>query len=98
MKINETYTDYEGFGFYPGGDNTPLDQDVSHAALYHWIFHFNEYTGLWNAVHRDHYHDYWSNRNFGGVISSRNIGTLVELVKKTNGDPEKIEKLVGDQS
>lgn len=96
-KQNEVYTDLEGFGYYDGGDHMPLDKETTKGSLYHWVFHFNEYTGLWNAIHRDHYNSYWSDRNAVGVISSKSISTLRELIKKTNGDLSKIEKLLGEQ-
>lgn len=86
---NEVYTDYEGFGFY----NEPSPGHEPDTSLYHFVFHFNAYSGLWAAIPRDVYQQYWSDRNIPGVISSRSIETLIALLHKTKGDPEKIEKL-----
>lgn len=97
MKTNEVYTDLEGFGNYEGGDHKPLDEQVNRGSLYHWVFHFNEYTGLWNAVHRDHYNSYWSDHNAAGVIGSKSIRLLTEIIQKTDGDIKKIEKLISEQ-
>lgn len=96
MKINEIYTDHEGFGFYNGGDHLSMDQQFIQGSLYNWMFHYNEYTSLWNAVHRDKYNDYWSDPSISGVISSRSISTLIEIIKKTDGDKNKLEKLISE--
>jgi hypothetical protein len=50
--------------------------------LYNYLLHYNPFTGLWNAVPRDHYNAYWSNREVEGVISSKNVKTLIELIIK----------------
>jgi hypothetical protein len=90
---NEVYTDHESFNFYSGGDNTGSD----YPSLYNWVFHYNEYTDLWNAIPRDYYSDYWNNSNCEHILSSSSIETLKELIYKTSGDKEKIEKLIGEQ-
>lgn len=91
MKQNEVYTDLEGFGVYEGGDHM---EPVS-TTLYNWVFHFNDFTGLWNAIPRDYYNEYWSNNQCSAVITSSSIDTLKELIYKTNGDKSQIEKLIG---
>lgn len=50
--------------------------------LYDYVFHFNPYTKLWNAVPRDAYSAYWSDREVKGVLKSKNINTLLELVQR----------------
>ena len=92
MKTNEVYTDHEGFGFYDPGDQ-PGTNDSS---LYNWVFHFNEYTGMWNAIPRDDYNEYWSNHKCERVLSSSSIDTLKELIYKTSGDKSRIEKLISE--
>jgi hypothetical protein len=52
--------------------------------LYNYLIHYNPYTKLWNAIPRDSYPAYWSNRKVDGVISSTKIKTLIELI--TRGD------------
>jgi hypothetical protein len=50
--------------------------------LYDYLIHYNPYTKLWSAVPRDLYPAYWSNRKVEGVISSKKIKTLIELICK----------------
>lgn len=90
---NEVYTDHEGFGIYEGGDHL---EPVS-MSLYNWVFHYNDYTGMWNAIPRDDYNEYWSNSNCERVISSSSIDTLKELIYRTSGDKAQIEKLIGNK-
>lgn len=93
-KQNDVYTDYEGFGFYKPEE---YDAQTTGESLYNWVFHYNEFTGVWNAIPRDAYNDYWSNRDCPAIISSKSIDTLKELIAKTGGDKKKIERLVGEQ-
>ena len=87
---NDTYTDYEGFGFYaPGG--------LPESNLYDWVFHFNHFNGTWAAIPRDSYNEYWSDTNAPGILRSRSIETLTELIQKTQGDKSKIEQLTREQ-
>ena len=87
---NDVYTDHEGFGFY---QPTTSEPDTS---LYHFVFHFNAYSGLWAAVPRDVYQQYWSDYNIPGVIRSKSIETLIALLHKTKGNVSEIEKLAGE--
>lgn len=89
---NDVYTDHEGFGVYKGGDHSSSDS----SSLYNWVFHFNEYTGLWNAIPRDDYNEYWSNYSCDRVLSSSSIDTLKQLIQKTSGDMNSIKKLIGE--
>lgn len=86
---NEVYTDLEpSFAEHPGG---------SVSALYHFVFHHNPYTGLWAAIHRDDYLQYWSDGGHPRVIRSKSIDTLQEIILKTGGDQAKIEQLTREQ-
>ena len=87
---DEVYPDHEGFGFYPGGDNTRMHDTY----IYNWVFHFNEFTGLWSAIPRDTYNQYWDNPNVDGVIRSKSIETLTEIIRKTKGEVGEIEKII----
>jgi hypothetical protein len=87
---DEVYPDHEGFGFYPGGDNTRMRDTY----IYNWVFHFNEFTGLWSAIPRDIYNQYWDNPNVDGVIRSKSIETLTEIIRKTKGEIGEIEKII----
>lgn len=83
---NEVYTDLEREPVF--GPDSPL---------YHFVFHFNPYTGLWAAIHRDDYLDYWSDSSNPRVIRSKSLSTLQEIVLRTGGDLNKIEQLVREQ-
>lgn len=91
MKTNDVYTDYEGFGYFP---DQQLEEAGSDTSLYHYVFHYNGYTGLWSAIPRDVYQQYWNDPDVPGVIRSSSIQTLTEIIYKTNGNLELIEKLL----
>lgn len=61
--------------------------------LYDWVFHFNTYTQKWDATTRDNYNLLFNDRKSGKVLSSSELWTLVEIINRTNGNPDKIEKL-----
>ena len=49
---------------------------------WNYVFHFNEYTKKWYAIHRDKYLEYWSlNRS---IVNDTflNDESLEELIKK----------------
>lgn len=50
--------------------------------LYNYIFHWNHYTELWSAIPRDKYMKYWDNDEIEGVLKSKSISTLMELICK----------------
>jgi hypothetical protein len=86
---NEVYTDLE-----PSITEHPCG---SRGALYNFVFHFNAYTGLWSAIHRDDYLQYWSNSSHTNVIRSKSVDTLQEIIIKTGGELSKIEQLTREQ-
>jgi hypothetical protein len=53
-----------------------------HAHLHDWVFHFNAYTEIWNAIPRNVYNEYWSDSKHPRIIKSRDIFTLLEKVSK----------------
>ena len=50
--------------------------------LYDWVFHYNKCTELWYAIPRHLYVKYWDNEDVEGVLKSKNISTLLELIDK----------------
>lgn len=50
--------------------------------LYDYIFHYNHYTELWNAIPKDKYTRYWNNDDVEGVLKSKSIDTLVSMIVK----------------
>lgn len=52
--------------------------------LYDYLLHYNHYDSIWNAIPRDKINEYWNNRKTEGVLRSKNIKTLIEII--TRGD------------
>lgn len=50
--------------------------------LYDYVFHYNHYTELWNAIPKDKYNRYWNNDDVEGVLKSKSIDTLVSMIVK----------------
>lgn len=50
--------------------------------LYDYIFHYNHYTELWNAIPRSLYVKYWDNDDVSGVLKSKDISVLIEMITK----------------
>ncbi len=50
--------------------------------LYSYVFHYNHYTELWNAIPRQLYVKYWDNDDIEGVLKDKNISTLIKLITK----------------
>jgi hypothetical protein len=78
----ETYMDEEPY-YKP--------QDLSY--LEEWVFHFNSFTEEWAAVPRGTYKEYWNQYDHQDVLRSRNLNSLLDLLHKSKGDREVIEKL-----
>lgn len=68
--------------------------NVGNSFMYNWIFHFNPFTETWAAIHRDDYMKYWDKLDHPRCLKSKNISDLKELLYKTKGDLEEVEKLV----
>ena len=62
------------------------------ANLQDWIFHYNIYTGNWEAAKREHYVYLFSGTKPQAIIKSPKIDVLVELINKYD-DAFKINKL-----
>lgn len=60
--------------------------------LYNWVFMYNPYVKQYWAVKRDNFAQLYS----GGkdILKSGDIHTLEYIIKRTDGDPKKIEKLL----
>ena len=50
--------------------------------LYDYLLHYNHHNGLWNAIPRDKVNEYWNDHNMKGVLKSKDIKTLIELITK----------------
>lgn len=65
--------------------------------LYGYVFHYNFYKGLWNAIPRELYIDYWNNENLEGVLRSKEYSTLVEMITKGVTFVDPIKKIYYNQ-
>jgi len=65
--------------------------------LHDWVFNYNAYTGLWNAVKREDYTLLFSSGDKSKVLRSKDINALIELITKSNGTVEGAEKYVKGQ-
>ena len=77
----ETYQDYE-------------PNYTGNAFMFNWVFHYNPFTELWCAMHRDDYMQYWDKQDCSRCIKSKNISDLKDLLYRTKGCLEEIEKIV----
>jgi hypothetical protein len=53
--------------------------------LFDYLFHYNPYANLWNAIPRDRYLEYWSDTARSkkyGVLSSKDINTLIDMISR----------------
>lgn len=68
---------------------------VINQSLYNWIFHYNPWTDMWNAFPREKHNDYFNDPYDSSmvVIRSSKIETLISLLYRIDGDPEKLDNL-----
>jgi hypothetical protein len=88
----EVYTDYENIKEF-----APIS-DVKDEFMHDWTFHFNPYTGLWNAIPRNLYSAYWSNYDIKGILRSKDINTLLYLLHRGKGDINAVYKLTDSEN
>ena len=62
-----------------------------------WVFHFNAHTDQWAAIPRETYNDYWNDYTHAGVIRSKSIDTLLELLHKSSGNAAIIEDIINGE-
>lgn len=60
-----------------------------------WVFHYNSFNNEWAAIPRGIYNGYWNDYRHPDVLRSKTLNTLLELLHKTKGDKQAIEKLTG---
>jgi hypothetical protein len=63
IMAQDVYTDYEIKEF---AAITPLSDTDGY--MHNWVFHFNPYNKMWNAIPRDLYTKYWDNCELDGVL------------------------------
>jgi hypothetical protein len=62
-----------------------------------WVFHFNSITEQWAAIPRESYNEYWNNYKTAGVLRSKNINTLLELLHKAKGSTNVMEHIINGE-
>ena len=50
-------------------------------SIWDYVFHWNQYTKKWYAVHRDRYLDYWSTEN-DNFQSDEDINVLIKKLER----------------
>jgi hypothetical protein len=78
----EVYQDYE-----PDYKANSLDY------LNDWVFHFNAHTEQWAAIPRETYNEYWNDYKKAGVLRSKHLNTLLDLLHKSKGNTDIIEDI-----
>lgn len=72
-----------------------MTQDLSY--LNDWVFHFNSYTEQWAAIPREIYSEYWNDYKQAGVLKSKELPTLLDLLHKSKGDINKVEHIINGE-
>jgi len=67
---------------------------IGNGFMFNWVFHYNPFTELWVAIHRDDYNQYWSKQDCKRCLKSKNISDLKELLYRLKGDSEEVEKII----
>lgn len=75
----DIYTDYE----------KPIEMD----RLYQWWFTYNPMTQVWCACHNEYKNAVYNDHTSPNVIRSKSIDTLIELIIRTDGNIEEMNKL-----
>jgi hypothetical protein len=61
-------------------------------SCYDWLFHYNAYSSSWTGYHRDDQVAYWNgSESKYAIIKSSKIETVMEIIKKTEGNKENSE-------
>ena len=63
--------------------------------LYGWLFTYNPHTENWRTCKREDYLKFFSSPETE-FIRSKNLNTLIEIIIKTQGDEDKIKKLISE--
>lgn len=59
---------------------------------HNWLFHPNDYTGLWHAAKREDKDLLFNNIESPKVLKGQYVEDLRQLIDKTDGDPDKLPK------
>jgi hypothetical protein len=56
-----------------------------------WVFTYNDYTKTWMAATRENAPLMFNDFNSDKVIKSKSIDTLIEILRKTKGNPKEFK-------
>lgn len=74
-----------------------VDQFVPEQSyMQEWVFHFNAYTNLWNAIPRHLYNQYWNDIQLADILRAKHLNVLLDLLHKCKGDVEMIKEIAKD--
>ena len=62
--------------------------------MYEWVINYNPFTDNWQAAHRDYMGALYTDRT--KLIESSSITTLIDILNRTNGNKEEVEKLLNN--
>ena len=65
--------------------------------LANWVFIYNDFTSQWQATTRDNYSLLFNDSTNSKVLRSKDMDSLIALIRKTEGDPIKIKKVVSER-
>lgn len=82
--------------YQPSDDSEYTALNMGMHYMHDWVFHYDIYADVWNAIPRDKYAQYWNKRFVSGILKSKEIETLFDLIHRTHGDDDKIEKLLSN--
>lgn len=61
--------------------------------LYNYTFHHNHHTQIWTAIPRGSESQYWNNMTAPGMLRSKDLSVLMEIVIKFENDPDFLNKI-----
>jgi len=68
-----------------------MNEDLAY--LEDWVFHFNAHNNQWAAIPRETYTEYWNDYKNAGVLRSKHLNTLLDLLHKSKGNTDIIENI-----
>lgn len=59
-----------------------------------WVFIYNEFTKNWQAATRENIQMLFNDIMNEGVLKSKSFNTLIDIIRRTNGNQEALKRLV----
>lgn len=61
--------------------------------LYNYTFHYNHHVDTWTAIPRGSEIQYWNNMTAPGMLRSKDMKTLIEIIGKLEANPNFLDKI-----